>query len=914
MLSSLRVGHSSEQQNALSIIHGFNNFLERKTGDVDDNGDNVVGAFVINNEGMLCNNLHFEGGPQDYTPTQCSTTEGQSLLILGYYYLWKGTGNPVWLQKAEQYFDCYVRYFYGTAPVPNPPAIYRANWIMNGKNPFMVYGPPNPLSAQSPGFYGEPIQFTNGVGVIPAGGTTFGDKLVKVYQIFTGKFAYDSVRAGPAHGGTSYTFQSFMATNGAWDKKYNSTTMSANTAVGTIILDDTSFTGTLSVSYVIESANIIGRNQPFDVWPTWRTLQPDELGNAIDAEQWFTEAALLLYKATGNPLYNQIYQCGLLTCLDATVVDDVTYYFQKEATSVDPCDYGISYWWNYTPTNSIATISRNADGYIVATKTAETGDHLGTFALEQIAVFNQIGPNTSINNTFSIDSPTARIDFYTYIQSAVDAPTGVKYRYSLPQGNWSQMQTVNVPFNKMIATTKADGSELIMLDGANFATWGTATAVSTYETFTLNGQVYSDYVCTATCPDNNSGLAAGFWLLQTTTQSIAPLTYKSISGTMYVVLKDALGVNYWYALPHADDWTTINLTWDMFTLVPYQSGTPSPTPTPQAAMTQIEFETNNSAATIQTYCWGAVPTVYHPNGEWSTQWFLHASDSSAFTWLVGDVVIQNQANQPFKYTPGVVPFSNQYSPSLRRNEFWRGTPYSGYQYPVNWLYATLPDYYENVIQFYWDCQQAYRNEIGVLGPFMPAYVWPRYDNLGEGPIESFAFGSDQPQPWAGYEPRGFFSACHLWAELVRQHKPVNPKLVQVCQNYAGYLLQFQKTHNGLTPSVFPRTAPPYNDGWDADPEQSNPDHVGHMTGLWLAGCVEMLNAGDKSGIPQKVIKYLLQELENTYVIRSDAESDMNGSFSPWAGGRMFYGFWAGEIFRGLGLYLEWLNKGNSINA
>ncbi|KVN83446.1 hypothetical protein [Burkholderia ubonensis] len=910
MRPSLIAASHALEQNVRSIIHGLDDFLVRHTGDVDDNGDNVSNAFIINSEGVIANNLHFEGGPQDYTPTQCATTEGQALLILGYYYAYRGTGNPAYLQKAEYFFRAYVTYFYGGQSVPNPPDIYRANWMLNAKNPFEVYGPPNALNDQSPGVYGLEVTFVNGVGVIPAGSPNYGDQLVKVYKVFAGKFAYSSVRAGPARGGASKPWASFTATNGTWSSKYDPLPTPAGQAVGTVVLEDTTFNGTLSVSYVAHSGVMIPRNQPFDVWPTWRSLTPDQFGNAIDAEQWFAEAALLLFRETGNQFYNQVYQCALATCLQASVVDDVTYYFRRVA-GVDPMAYGISYWWNYTPTNSRSTIDRNSDGYIVATKTAETGDRQGTFALEQIAVFNQIGPDTSIRHAMSMDSPTARIDFYTLIQSAVDSPAGTKYRFSLPQGGLSQMQAVNVPFNKMIADTMPDGSQFIMFDGQNYATWGAGTAVSTYETFTLNGKQYSDYVCTTRVPDNVSGAVAGFWLLNQTSQAMAPLTYKSVSGTMYLVVKDAKGFNYWFQLPQADDWTTVNLTWDMFTLVPYQSGSPSATPTP-GLLTQVEFETNNSDATIKTYCWGAVPPIYAPNGEWSTKWFIHASDSAAFNWLVGDVVIQRQANQPLAYTPGVVPFSNQYSPSKRRNEFWRGTPYTGYQHPVNWLNASLPAYYENVIQFLYDAQQAYRQRIGVMGPFAPLYVWPRFDNLGEGTIGTFDWGSDQPYPWAGYEARAFWSACHLWAELVRQGKPVNPKLVTVCQNYAQFLLTFQQSNGGLTPSKFPRNAPPFNDGYSAIPTENNPDNVGHMTGLFLAGCVEMLNAGDTSGYARQVAKGLLTQLNLTYVVTQGADQDMSGSFSSWAGGHYFYGFWAGEILRGLGLYLEWVAAGGTL--
>lgn len=440
MRPGLTVACGSSQQNINSIIYGLDNFLVRHTGDVTDDGVNLINQFIINSEGVLSNNLHFEGGPQDYTPTQCATTEGQSLLILGYYYLYKGTGDPKFLAKAEYFFQAYMTYFYGGIAVPNPPAIYRANWILNGKNPFEVYGPssgnaPGVDNSESPGFYGQPVTFVNGVGQIPTGLPTFGDRLVKVYEVFTGRYAYQSVRAGAAHGGTSLPFASFVATNGTWDSDYDALTPTPGQAVGTVVLQDTTFNGTASVSYVIHSGVMIPRNDPFDVWPTWRTLVPDDYGNAIDAEQWFCEAALLLYRETGNEYYNQVYQCANLTCLDATVVDDVTYYFRQEANVSDPFDYGISYYWSYTPTDSVVNVSRNPNGFIVVTKTAETTDSVGTAALEQIAVFNRIQSTTTMDVVMSLDSPTARTEFLTLIVNSVDDATGTQYRYPLPPGD-----------------------------------------------------------------------------------------------------------------------------------------------------------------------------------------------------------------------------------------------------------------------------------------------------------------------------------------------------------------------------------------------------------------------------------------------------------------------------------------------
>ena len=330
MLQSLRASALDvNQQNVLSIINGLDTFLANATGDVDDDGDNVANAYIINNQGIIANNLHFEGGPQGYSPTQCGTTEGQALLIQGYYYIWKATGNPAYLAKAELYLNAYITYFYGGIAPPNPPDVYASNWMINAKNPFTAYGPTSIQNPDSPGYLGIPVTFTNGVGNIPAGGTTFGDQLVRLYQVYTGQLGYVSVQANPTDGGVDLPFTSYTATNGSWDSNGDSVSTPEGAIVGNIVLSDLTYNGTANVAYVIADGGVIERNALFDVWPTWRALTPDQWGNSIDSEQWFCEICLLMYQATGNELYNNVYLSSFETCVQASIVDDVTTYFNQ---------------------------------------------------------------------------------------------------------------------------------------------------------------------------------------------------------------------------------------------------------------------------------------------------------------------------------------------------------------------------------------------------------------------------------------------------------------------------------------------------------------------------------------------------------------------------------------------------------
>ncbi|AJX39994.1 hypothetical protein ISG08_28005 [Burkholderia pseudomallei] len=185
-----------------------------------------------------------------------------------------------------------------------------------------------------------------------------------------------------------------------------------------------------------------------------------------------------------------------------------------------------------------------------------------------------------------------------------------------------------------------------------------------------------------------------------------------------------------------------------------------------------------------------------------------------------------------------------------------------------------------------------------MGPVAPLYVWPRYDQLDQGPIDTFAWGTDKPYPWAGYNARAFFAGCRMWQLLVQQGFPVDTRLITFCERYAKYLADFQDANDNLTPTEFPPDKPAFNDDYD---------HTGHMTALYMAGAVCMKFAGSKSTYVDRVINGCMAEFTRTQVIEDPTGpySDMSGAYSSWSHGHYFYGFWAGEIMRALGLLMMW---------
>jgi len=157
---------------------------------------------------------------------------------------------------------------------------------------------------------------------------------------------------------------------------------------------------------------------------------------------------------------------------------------------------------------------------------------------------------------------------------------------------------------------------------------------------------------------------------------------------------------------------------------------------------------------------------------------------------------------------------------------------------------------------------------------------------------------------SGYQPRAMMGACRAWYELVIQGKAVPPKLKAYAENWLTWLSTFTKASGGVLPTDFPM---------NGLPQPHSDDFTGHMTGLWLAGACLAGLAGSQVNDLDYLIEACVTELQNNYVVTSVPGHAMNGSWSPavrmGTDNGMFFGFWAGEILRGLGLYIQYRNLG-----
>ena len=235
-------------------------------------------------------------------------------------------------------------------------------------------------------------------------------------------------------------------------------------------------------------------------------------------------------------------------------------------------------------------------------------------------------------------------------------------------------------------------------------------------------------------------------------------------------------------------------------------------------------------------------------------------------------------------------------------------PYPGYQYPF--MYTIHQDktkykwWLDNQCKFLFDSQAAYSTKIGELGPGCAAYIWNRWDNYKYGAPDTWTnYHWGDGHPWAGYQPRAFNAAARAWYELKVRGQTPPDGLVQYVNNWAHWLLIYWNKYKS-TPTDFPSTSP-------SVPVPN--DFTGHMCGLWLAGAVFARMAGSDVPDLDLFIEGCVKELSDNFTVTSIPGKNINGAWSPApresSDNGMAFGFYTGEIFRGLGMYILYKTYG-----
>jgi hypothetical protein len=906
--------------NIYPLLYGHHNFIERNTGDTYDP---EVQHYVVNDQGVLANNRHFiNHSAMEAQPNGDGTTEGQSLLILGYIYAYLATNDNMFLEKAKWYWDAYHEYFYANRQLPDPPTPLQCNWIVNAKEPILANWP---LSDDGwpthGGFKGIEFNFTNGQCKVPHGEPYYGQFIDKVTFAFKGALAWNQINASVKdilpdgstdwnNPGEQYDVDwviDFLGRKVDWDGNILEVDLPEESK-GTVQVKDKTLNGVYKLNFAnrqpVEYGGVyINRNEMQHNRPLHVPIDLEFADNASDAELWFSDASYLLYKITNERKHFLGWKCSLLTCYAYGDIDSRDKFFRQSTIVSTPFTDGISYEYFY-PTTAVAVFDRDSDGYITIRQ-----EESAQSTLEQQAIWFRVNAESKLVVDYGgVCDDGSPLSFKPVLElsKTKEENNVIRYRCGLPESKDTSIKNSLTPLSYFVREKNDAGVSYIIADSRSVVPYGDATMEMQYSSDILNTR--RDTICKLTCGEDD-GVVIGFWLLPTSKAPVTSFTYRSYEDDFNLRLIDDNGWRWWWMIPATHgEWATIELRPEDLHLSGWQPNHPDDPDPDSPVYTELEDITLltdttpiNGTATLDWYCFNELPPLYSDldGDDYTMAFSITIAGESKYTALLGDCVIKDYLLNSLHYTPGTIPFSNITDPYASQYSGWRGLPYPGYQYPVIYCFDDV-DVDEtrlgNMLGFMKDSQKWFTDQFGTVGPCAQAYVWNRWDNLKYGEPDTFTMLHWGDQAWSGYEPRAFFGAARAWQELVERGADVPPDLITFCENWINFLIKFQDDNDGRSPTIF------NSDGTVEGPDW---DFTGHMCGLWLAGaCVAGL-AGCKIPRLGEMADKLVFELQKNYVVVSPG-SAMNGSWSPavreGTDNGMFFGFWAGEIMRGLGLY------------
>lgn len=925
----LAVGVPHKTQNASQVVQGFHEWAERHVGEVPDNATpEQVAQYFINPQRLISNDLHYLDVGGNGTPGGTTTTETQSVGILGYISLYKATHDPRWLEMAETYWEAYFKYFFLGKPLPNSPKVFRCQWMLNGKQPFNGSYPYNPIDPGSSGFLGEPITFTNGFAQIPQGTPNYGDMIQQMSFCFDGNLIWQSVDARVRatdsweDKGKVYEIEWYINSKGEkLDSKGDLVDHNPeNHPKGTVKLsgkvyeeeilpgnslpDEPNFTGSIKVNYATTNGPLILRNAPFEPRPIWTPVAPGFEGNSADSEAWWADACHQLAEITGDPKYDIASKCAIKTLTEYSDIDLGTMYWRK-AYALSPFTDGYSYSWQY-PKTPVIPIERNLDTYLVevdftkATQDTEVGLEVSSvsFKVDKDSEFSYELASENPIKAFSI-SAKSNID-------KSDSGSSVK-EWILPNNIKDKLTTEPQVFKLPVTSLVAKGGEFFKVSSTS--PYGDVTVKENWSDDIVDtGR--GGYYPTFSCSTGSGGSWIGFYHLDANPkmQSITYRTRKGEDkGTGYLryFVEDSQGKSWMYRLPKTNgQWVTMPFQQDSWEARGGQTYKFPVDETFKSAEVDFYSETGETTVHIDMYALNALPELYDPavHGPYLVHNVMTISgDATTGKFKFGDVTVEKPVKDNLAYAPGIIPFSSNYNPNTGNYAAWRGQPYTGYQY--GWVWRDDPLRWGLLVKYHKDASDAYPvNHGGVMGPTMPAYVWDRWDNDTYGPANSWQdhFFTDY-NAWSGYFPRAFLAVTRMYQDEHERKGTVTPDLAIVCDRWFKFLAKFIKDNNGVSPNTYePKVAPRHED-----------EFVGHMVGNYLSGCCQLALAGYTDPDIDSTIESLFNEILSNWNVElpenNSGGHDMNGAFSGWVGGGQFFGFWLGDIMKGLGYYMQYQN-------
>ncbi|HIF6165143.1 hypothetical protein P7M25_09670 [Vibrio parahaemolyticus] len=946
---------SAIETEVMTMINGCESFLERHTGDVPDSGtDKDMSKFVINSAGMISNDLHYLDAGGNGTPSGTSTTEAQSIHILGYIYLYKATGNIKFLEKAKYFWQAYFDVFYLGEPVPNAPKEFRCHWMVNAKQPFKSAYPINWEQTSHSGWKGEEFEAVDNIITIPDDDKYYGHQLQKVTFAFRREdiLVWDSINARVTQSdwndvGLVYEVEWFVNYKGQKlkpdgdryddidypDSEKGKIKLSGNvykeSIDGKLAESGRVFNEVVKLNFCTANGVTIGRNEPFDPRPLWTPLKKGWQGNASDAEQWFGDACYQLWEITGEEKYKIMHECVVLTCVGYCDIDRGQYFWRKDQNAISPHSDGIGYVFSNEGniSDKSALLYRDPDSGFIKIDLKHVEGLPKDIVLEQQAVWYKLNDQSSLSVELGVNLPDdVEIDcsFLIGTHKTDNEDIGVQTWFKVPR-------FLSINEDPQVFDQLVTSAYVLDKSKSRFGDYDDASIYGTDGAITGANVVYEDIL-------GYAGSAAVF-TFNPYKKEDGSFPYAGSDGLWYNFAnygagdKYIVGDTFVYRLLDEED-ALIRHYWDItFTeLLPdgtevdhdgqlkaekgvWVSQKISDIIGKEITNPIVSFTANPSTVNsmskriLEFYCLNE-PTKYDPikHGEYLLRFRLSARSGVEPILTVGNCKVKDYSPDNLQYTPGMIPFSNNYNPETNQYDSWQGMPFMGYQY--GWIWKDRPIHWNNSVQALYDAQKAYNkkwpNGEPVIGPTCAGFIWNRWDNVGYGEINTFVntvWGNQRP--WDGYQARTTLAVGRMYEQMRKDGKD-DSRLTESCNMWVNFLYEFQANNGGKFPDFYPKDTP---DDGDPDYPINKWDFVGHIVGNYLSGVVKMAMAGLDNPYLDPLIEALYEDIKRNYYI-GDAGFHMNGCWSEWPRGGQFFGFWAGDIYKALAHYLMYKKQQN----
>lgn len=800
------------------------------------------------NKYLIRASYHKEEGRNGYVPPESGSSESQFLTLLGFLYMFKATRDLKWLDVSKKIADACLKIMYNNKSIPttdfDEDYLFIPNWLFNA----------DVVSFTGEKYYvDKKVTFANGVGTFTSAYTA--------RKIFSAR-----------------TLESTLL----WDSPYSTiigkdylvASYTANDKNFTVTLEDTTFNGDLLVVYSDMGGDTIVPGECFEAYPMWRKLQDEEVACAIDSLWWSYECWKLLYEFTGETKYYNLYQNELKVIEYVCSIPNANDYLGVAFDTTNP--FSISGSFQYNERTVAPTFSRDSNSGCIVIDVPQ-----GTGKID-------IGKG-GINEVISKDR-YYKLKISTGVATKMKIIMTDSIEYNDDRRWYHQVKTSG---NNTLDEFTMKQSDFIQDKYIFFD-----LEIKTIEEDTFHGDS-STVTLTKVFDDNNEAVrrvdfdkvVEGGWCqylpnVSATYDSLPLMIYRGGKG-ISIRIKDANGWLWYRLLNEHTSFTSEIYDFTGFILSNYQTNTGTPPASLTAPVSQILFESVDSASWIELKRIGDITKCQMPQGITLQSMIIEFDEPSAQKVKIR--YLRPVPVEGYSYVPWVAPFSlNTINNSISD---WRGTPYVGYQCPWIWQEYNKPEGAAQVLDFIQKSQDAYEKITNTsLRFFTQVFVWDRWDCRNYGSINEFTWDGPDPNTfWGGYQYR----ALETVAKTLYNDSTLTVAKT-IIEDFLNSLL-----------TVWTNTSQQIPTGFNKDGSITQGQEP-HDVALLLRAAIYAYESGVcNEALCLNVIDKCMNNLNYCYA-KTSKLTDFNSlsTKGTWFAWNMWYGYWGGEIMRTLAVLMK----------